>query len=106
MRNGAASTFQVENTNKLAGLEANLTTAAIAMVLLLFLLAVFVVVKSAPQQEGKEYIAAARFVRVGFLQSAFSCAIPRGSFMAPKKGENLGRKFPNALRGIPRQLGR
>merc|ERR1719473_1264378 len=52
----------VENTSKLAGLEANLTTAAIAMVLLLFLLAVFVVVKSAPQQEGKEYIAAARFV--------------------------------------------
>merc|ERR1719456_1800927 len=50
----------VENTNKLAGLEANLTTAAIAMVLLLFLLAVFVVVKSAPPPE-KEYIAT-RFV--------------------------------------------
>merc|ERR1719262_1675855 len=44
----------VENTNKLAGLEQNLTTASIAMVLLLFLLAVFVVVKSAPPE--KEYV--------------------------------------------------
>merc|ERR1719446_921862 len=49
----------VENTNKLAGLEANLTTAAIAMVLLLFLLAVFVVAKSAPPE--KEYVSAQRF---------------------------------------------